>query len=70
MLVWGVKDLVLVVRTSGLAGAGASSEPVEPEAGGIPRECWDWVGEILWFSTKPTDLVIDVYVLSNPESSP
>ena len=37
MLVWGVKDLVVVVRTSGLAGAGASSEPVEPEAGGIPR---------------------------------
>ena len=24
--VWGVKDLVLVVRTSGLVGAGASSE--------------------------------------------
>ena len=37
MLVWGVKDLVVVKRTSGLAGAGASSEPVEPEAGGIPR---------------------------------
>ena len=32
MLVWGVKDLVLVVRL-----AGPSSEPVEPEAGGIPR---------------------------------
>ena len=38
MLVWGVKDLVVVVRTSGLAGAGASSEPVEPEAGGFLGE--------------------------------
>ena len=39
MLVWGVKGLVLVVSTSGLAGAGAgaSSEPVEPKAGGVPR---------------------------------
>ena len=37
MSVWGVKDLVLVVRTSWLAGAGASSEPVEPERGGVPR---------------------------------
>ena len=33
VLVWGVKDLVAAVRKSGLAGAGAISEPVEPEAG-------------------------------------
>ena len=37
MLLWGAKDLMVVVRMSGLAGAEASSEPVEPERGGIPR---------------------------------
>ena len=53
MLVWGVKDLMVVVRMSGLAGAGASWVwAYRIGCGGTPRKgyfikvvlepCWNW----------------------------